>query len=79
MKRGKRKLNYVCKLILNAILLRVDISTSAKLEVNLLKKKRSVSDGTRKSYFVHQAQCRTNYPPPPGFFARKWIKSKTES
>lgn len=64
MKRGKRKLNYVCKLILNAILLRVDISTSTKLEVNLLKKKRSVSDGTRKSYFVHQAQCRTNYPPP---------------
>lgn len=40
MKRGKRKLNYVCKLILNAILLRVDISTSAKLEVNLLKKKK---------------------------------------
>lgn len=78
MKRGKRKLNYVCKLILNAILLRVDISTSTKLEVNLLKKKRSVSDGTRKSYFVHQAQCPTNYPP-PGFFARKWIKSKTES
>lgn len=64
MKRGKRKLNYVCKLILNAILLRVDISTSTKLAVNLLKKKRSVSDGTRKSYFVHQAQCRTNYPPP---------------
>ena len=64
MKRGKRKLNYVCKLILNAILLKVDISTSTKLEVNLLKKKRSVSDGTRKSYFVHQAQCRTNYPPP---------------
>lgn len=65
MKRGKRKLNYVCKLILNAILLRVDISTSTKLAVNLLKKKkRSVSDETRKSYFVHQAQCRTNYPPP---------------
>lgn len=63
MKRGKRKLNYVCKLILNAILLRVDISTSTKLAVNLLKKK-SVSDETRKSYFVHQAQCRTNYPPP---------------
>lgn len=40
MKRGKRKLNYVCKLILNAILLRVDISTSTKLEVNLLKKKK---------------------------------------
>lgn len=39
MKRGKRKLNYVCKLILNAILLRVDISTSTKLAVNLLKKK----------------------------------------
>lgn len=64
MKRGKRKLNYVCKLILNAILLRVDISASTKLAVNLLKKKRSVSDETRKSYFVHQAQCRTNYPPP---------------
>ena len=65
MKRGKRKLNYVCKLILNAILLRVDISTSTKLAVNLLKKKkRSVSDETRKSYFVNQAQCRTNYPPP---------------
>lgn len=64
MKRGKRKLNYVCKLILNAILLRVDISTSTKLAVNLLKKKRSVSDETRKSYFVHQAQCRTNYPSP---------------
>lgn len=71
MKRGKRKLNYVCKLILNAILLRVDISTSTKLEVNLLKKKRSVSDGTRKSYFVHQAQCRTNYPPPPRFLCEK--------
>lgn len=48
MKRGKRKLNYVCKLILNAILLRVDISTSTKLAVNLLKKKKKEVSLTKR-------------------------------
>lgn len=40
MKRGKRKLNYVCKLILNVIFLRVDIFIFIKFVVNLLKKKK---------------------------------------
>lgn len=42
MKRGKRKLNYVCKLILNVIFLRVDIFIFIKFVVNLLKKKKEV-------------------------------------
>lgn len=52
MKRGKRKLNYVCKLILNAILLRVDISTSTKLAVNLLKKKVSLTKRERATLSI---------------------------
>lgn len=79
MKRGKRKLNYVCKLILNAILLRVDISTSTKLEVNLLKKKKEVSLTERERATLSIRPNVELIIPPPGFFARKWIKSKTES
>ena len=77
MKRGKRKLNYVCKLILNAILLRVDISTSTKLAVNLLKKKKVSL--TKRERGTLSIRLNVELIILPGFFARKWIKSKTES
>ena len=72
MKRGKRKLNYVCKLILNAILLRVDISTSTKLEVNLLKKKKEVSLTERERATLSiRPNVELIIPPPPPFLCEK--------
>ena len=78
MKRGKRKLNYVCKLILNAILLRVDISTSTKLAVNLLKKKKEVSL-TKRERATLSIRPNVELIILSRFLCEKWIKSKTES